>query len=86
MSKAILILTLCLTTAIGSGCFLQPVNRIEKGFSFVDMNAPALRLAKPVKAELLEKINGEWISIGRGIVPAGAYIKGRSPGGHDAGK
>jgi len=90
MSKAILILTLCLTTTIGSGCFLQPVSRVEKEFSFIDMDAPAMRFAKPVRAELLEKrvimVDGvkteEWVSMGVGLVPAGAYIKGRAPGGN----
>lgn len=64
----------------GSGCFLQPTVRVEREFNFVDYDAPALRLAKPVKAELLEKgPDGKWRPIGRGVVPAGAYIKGRAP-------
>ena len=66
-----------------SGCFLQPVTKIERVFNFVDYNAPAMRLARPVKAYLLEKDTktGEWKPIGRGLVPAGAYIKGRAPVG-----
>jgi len=66
--------------AIGSGCFLQPVVRVERTFNFVDYDAPALRLARPVKAYLMEKDkDGKWRHLGRGIVPAGAYIKGRAP-------
>ena len=77
---SLLILTISLSSLIGSGCFLQPVASVEKQFNFVDYDAPALRLAKPVKAELLEKNDtGEWVSIGTGEIPAGAYIKGRKP-------
>jgi len=82
MRRVILLMTLCLMTAIGStGCLslFQPINKIEKRFSFIDMNAPALRLAKPVRAELLEKRDGQWVNIGVGEVPAGAYLKGRAP-------
>ena len=73
---------LCLTV---SGCFLQPVTRIEREFNFVDYDAPALRLARPVKAYLLAKDpkTGKWVPIGRGLVPAGAYVKGRAPANKD---
>ena len=65
-----------------SGCFLQPVVKVERVFNFVDYNAPAMRLARPVKAYLLVKnASGEWEPIGKGLVPAGAYIKGRAPVG-----
>ena len=74
-----IVVTLLLMT-IGSGCFLQPINTIEREFNFIDMDAPALRLARPVKAELLKKDeNGKWVPAGVGIIPAGAYIKGRAP-------
>ena len=65
----------------GSGCILQPVTKVEREFNFVDYDAPALRLARPVKAYLLEKdkATGKWRPIGRGIIPAGAYIKGQAP-------
>ena len=64
-----------------SGCIFQPVTRIEREFNFVDYDAPALRLARPVKAYLLAKDpeTGEWRPIGRGLIPAGAYVKGRAP-------
>ena len=78
--KAILVLIMLSTILIGSGCFLQPINKIEKRFNFIDMDSPALRVAKPVQAELLEKQeDGTWESVGIGEIPAGAYIKGRSP-------
>ncbi|HET6446036.1 MAG TPA: hypothetical protein VFI27_15810 [candidate division Zixibacteria bacterium] len=76
-----IVVTLLLMT-IGSGCFLQPINTIEREFNFIDMDpdTPALRLARPVKAELLKKDeNGKWVPAGVGIIPAGAYIKGRAP-------
>ena len=39
-----------------------------------------MRLAKPTEAELLEKdAAGNWQPIGRGVLPAGAYVKGRKP-------
>lgn len=79
---ALALLTACLLTTIGNGCFLQPVERIEKSYTFLDLDAPALRIAKPVTAELLEKNgDGEWVSIGKGTIPAGAYVKGRAPKG-----
>lgn len=78
MVRMLMILSLLM---ISSGCFLQPTNREEKKYNFVDYDAKALRLAKPVKAELLSKNpeTGKWESIGEGEVPAGAYIKGRKP-------
>lgn len=70
----------CFALLIGNGCFLQPVTRIEREFNFVDYDAPAMRLERPVKAYLMEKgPDGKWRSLGKGIVPAGAYIKGRAP-------
>lgn len=79
MRRVTLIAILLSMTVIGSGCFLQPVNKVEKRFNYIDLDAPAMRLAKPIKAELLEKQGDRWVSIGKGIVPAGAYIKGRAP-------
>lgn len=72
-----------LVSVLFSGCFLQPVVRIEREFNFVDYDAPALRLAEPIKARLLAKDpeTGKWRPIGKGIIPAGAYIKGRAPKG-----
>jgi len=78
-ARCLTILTTCSALLTGSGCFLQPTTRIEREFNFVDYDAPALRLARPVKAELLEKRDGKWVPIGRGVIPAGAYIKGRAP-------
>jgi len=76
----VLVIFLCL---ILSGCFLQPVSRVEREYNFVDYDAPALRLAEPVKARLLEKDpeTGKWRLIGKGTIPAGAYVKGRAPSG-----
>lgn len=75
-----LILTIFLTSLIGSGCVLQPASRIVRQFNFVDYDAPAVRLAKPITTELLQKqADGSWVSIGTGEIPAGAYIKGRKP-------
>jgi hypothetical protein len=59
---------------------MQPVEKITERYNFVNLDAPAMRLAKPVNAELLEKRGDEWVSIGTGTIPAGAYIKGRAPG------
>ena len=41
----------------------------------------AMRLARPVKAYLMEKDQktGEWRQLGKGVIPAGAYVKGRAP-------
>ena len=66
---------------IGNGCAaFQPVSRVTQHYNFIDYDAQALRLAKPVRAELLSKNStGEWVSIGKGTIPAGAYIKGRAP-------
>ena len=63
-----------------SGCFLQPTEKERQKFNFVDYDTSALRIAKPVKAELIKKDeNGKWVSIGTGEIPAGAYLKGRKP-------
>lgn len=79
-NTTLLILTIFLTSLIGSGCILQPTSRVEKEFNFVDYDAPALRLAKPITTELLQKkADGTWVSIGTGEIPAGAYVKGRKP-------
>jgi hypothetical protein len=65
---------------IFSGCILQPTSQIVRQFNFVDYDAPAVRLAKPITTELLQKqSDGSWVSIGVGEIPAGAYIKGRKP-------
>lgn len=82
MRVAILTMMMCSLMMIGSGCVLQPVNRVVEKFNFIDIDSPALRLAHPVEAELLEKVSDkEWRSIGRGLIPAGAYIRGRAPEG-----
>ena len=75
--RAILVLMMSLATLIFSGgCFLQPVNKIENRFNFIDMDSPALRIAKPVQAELLEKQeDGSWKNIGTGEIPAGGHSK-----------
>ena len=90
MSATRLLIALMIFSApvIGSaGCFLQPTVRVEREYNFVDYDAPALRLARPVKAELLEKgPDGKWRPIGRGIIPAGAYVKGRTPVPEDVNK
>ena len=66
-----------------TGCILQPITEIRKEFSIVDYDAPALRIGKPVKAELWAKNSetGKWEPIGEGVIPAGAYVKGRAPAG-----
>ena len=80
VGRILVILTTCSVLLIGSGCFLQPVTRIEREYNFVDYDAPAMRLEYPVKAYLMEKgPDGKWRSLGKGIIPAGAYIKGRAP-------
>lgn len=64
------------------------MNKVDKEYNYIDLDAQAVRLAKPikflhiftVKAELLAKNeSGEWESIGYGTIPPGAYIKGRAP-------
>jgi len=47
----------------------------------VDYDAPALRIGKPVEAELWRKNpeTGKWEPIGKGTIPPGAYVKGRAP-------
>lgn len=65
---------------IFSGCFLQPKTETIERFNFIDYDAPAIRLAEPVKAKLLIKNEkGEWVPAGKGELPAGAYVKGRKP-------
>lgn len=81
LTRQLIILTMCLSLLTGSGCFMQPVKEVKREFYVVDYDAPALRLGRPVKAELWEKDpkTGKWRSIGKGTIPAGAYIKGRAP-------
>jgi len=65
-----------------SGCFLQPVNKVIREFNFIDMDAPALRLVRPIKKAHLAEWDEEkktWVPVGVGEIPAGAYIKGRTP-------
>lgn len=102
-SKSVLILAMMILSSllIFSGCFLQPKATTVQRWNMIEVeNAPALRIAKPVKAgffdwamnrevtvELLEKNDdGEWVSIGKGTLPAGAYIKGQRPKNLDAKK
>lgn len=71
-------LVIILTPLLLCGC--PGRHTVERQFNFVDYDAPALRLACPVQAELLEKDQyGAWNNIGTGEIPAGAYIKGRCP-------
>jgi len=80
-TKLLRILTVFSLATIGSGCVLQPITEIRREFNIVDYDAPALRIGKPVKAELWQKNpeTGKWEPIGEGTIPAGAYIKGRAP-------
>lgn len=45
------------------------------------MDAPAVRLACPVEAYILiwDEASEKWVPAGKGLIPAGAYIKGRAP-------
>ena len=72
---------MCGALMTGSGCSLfQPQSTVTRQYNFVDYDSAALRLARPVEAELLEKdTTGAWVNIGRGEIPAGAYVKGRAP-------
>lgn len=80
LKKMLLVMALLSSIPIFSGCFLQPVSKETVRFNFIDYDAPALRLAEPVKARLLAKNEaGEWVDVGKGTLPAGAYVKGRSP-------
>lgn len=82
MPKSVKMIALSLILIGNAGCLrvLQPIERIERRFTFIDLDAPALRLAEPVKnVQLLEKIDGKWVNIGIGDLPAGAYVKGRKP-------
>ena len=83
VKQILIILMISLTIVIGNGCFLQPKAEIIREFYIVDYNAPALRIGKPVKAELWRKNpdTGKWEPIGEGIIPPGAYVKGRKPKG-----
>jgi len=73
-------LMICSSLLIFSGCIFQPKSEVVREFHYVDYDAPALRLARPIKAHLLQKNEkGEWVEIGKGEIPAGAYIKGRKP-------
>jgi hypothetical protein len=100
--SALMIAILTLSSlVIFSGCFLQPKATTVQRWNMIEVeNAPALRIGKPVKAsffdwalnrevtvELLEKSeSGEWVSIGKGTLPAGAYIKGQRPKNLEAAK
>jgi len=70
---------------IGSGCFMQPVKETKTVTYFVDLDAPAVRLAEPVKAKILvpngKDKNGKtiWVNGGKTTLPAGGYFKGRPP-------
>lgn len=79
--KVLKILIVCLLILTGSGCLsvFQPRNEVIERYNFIDLDAPAMRLARPVKAELLEKQGDKWVPIGTGVIPAGAYVKGRAP-------
>lgn len=79
--RYLIILMMLSMIPIGSGCFLQPIKEIKREFYIVDYDAPALRIGKPVKAELWRKNTktGKWEPIGLGLIPAGAYVKGRAP-------
>ena len=79
-TRLMTILTMCSALLIGSGC-LQPVKIIYREWNVVDYDAPAMRIGKPVKAELWRKNpeTGKWEPIGEGTIPAGAYVKGRAP-------
>jgi len=71
---------------ISSGCSMfQPVEKNVKTWTYLDLDAPAMRIAHPVPGvELLQKVKNvdgteSWVNIGVGTLPAGAYIKGRAP-------
>lgn len=78
-----IILMTCFALLIGSGCIFQPIKETKREFYVVDYDAPALRIGKPVKAELWRKNpeTGKWEPIGEGVIPPGAYVKGRAPVG-----
>jgi len=72
---------LVLLIGISSGCFLQPVKIIERKSFYIDMDAPAVRLRKSVKAEIdiWDEEKKEWVDGGETILPAGGLFKGRKP-------
>jgi len=81
MKRKLILVILFVILIITSGCFLQPVNKVVREFNFIDMDAPAVRLARPVEAEILvwNEEKEEWVPAGKGTIPAGAYVRGRAP-------
>lgn len=84
LEKRNLIILMTLLTAltfISSGCFLQPITKIERKSYFIDLDAPAVRLKHPVKAEILiwDEEKKQWVDGGKTELPAGGYFKGRKP-------
>lgn len=83
------VMTLSLIVIGSSGCLslLQPVEKDNQSWNFIDWDGPAIRLAEPVHGVrvLVPKVdaNGKktWVPGGRGDLPAGAYIKGQPPKG-----
>jgi hypothetical protein len=90
---AIVILILS-SLPIFSGCILQPKATTIKQWNVIEVDkAPNLRVEKPIRAKLLDWLlrretkvtlaaknaQGEWESIGEGVVPVGAYFKGQKP-------
>jgi len=66
-----------------SSCFLQPVTKIVRESYFINLDAPAVRLKHPVKAEILiwDEEKKAWFDGGWTILPAGGYFKGSKPVG-----
>lgn len=81
MSQRLSLVILLVILIFTNGCFLQPVNKVIREFNFIDMDAPAVRLACPVEAYILiwDEASEKWVPAGKGLIPAGAYIKGRAP-------
>lgn len=82
MKTSVSVVLILLMILIGSsGCFLQPVNKVETRFNYIDWNSAVVRLAHPVRAKILISKDGgkTWVSGGTGEIPAGAYVRGGVP-------
>ena len=78
--KIIRVMLTLLFLLITNGCFLQPVNKIERETNLIDFTKEAVRLGQDVKVKILIKDkNKKWVRGGKCLLPYGAWVKGSKP-------
>jgi len=75
MLARLTILTAIFLISTCSGCFLQPINQVNREFYVMSYDAPAFRLGKAVRGELWAYKDGKWVPVGEGDIPAGTLMK-----------